>query len=194
MAQQVQASVAPTRKILAGGLSGLASVGLIIAAQRWLGWDIDPDLAGVIVLGIGYGVSYLVPPAAKDRVVELDAELRRRFGGAAILLALGVPLACSACDPLFKMKGVRFADRAEPVLAQGCAAFERAEASPLVQLAVAGGSIASPAAGTAVGVIKAFGNRFCIEGPPPGDTTSTAERAAWLAKLTADLPKAAEWR
>lgn len=81
-------------------------------------------------------------------------------------------------------------------IAAACDAFRRAEANPRVQLALAGGTIAaniasSGTAGPVIASLRAYGDRFCAEGPPAGDTTTTAERAAWLANVTAGLLSAA---
>lgn len=83
------------------------------------------------------------------------------------------------------------APRAESAITKACAEFRRAEASPAVQLAVVGGSMVHPAVGPVVSSIKAYGDAFCRDGAPAGDTTSAAERAAWLAGVTAEMLKAA---
>lgn len=105
-----------------------------------------------------------------------------------LALAATVAIGLAACTPA---QVARFDERAGPAIAQACAAFHKAEASPLVQLAVAGGSIANPAVGAALGWVKASGSRFCAEGPPAGDTTTTAERVAWLAGVTEGMVRAA---
>lgn len=79
----------------------------------------------------------------------------------------------------------------DPAIVKGCAEFRRVEASPLVQMAVVAAGIALPPAENAVGIIRAFGDKFCRDGAPAGDTTSTAQRVEWLAGVTADLLKAA---
>jgi len=87
----------------------------------------------------------------------------------------------------------RFEERAGPAVARGCAEFHKAEASPLVQAAIAAGTIAGPsaprgaapgagfaatggAAGIAVAAIRGFGERFCANGPP-----------AWIAGVARQL-------
>jgi len=86
----------------------------------------------------------------------------------------------------------RFEERAGPAIARGCAEFHKAEANPLVQLALAAGTMAGNAAtggaaGLAVAAIRGFGERFCALGPPEGDSTSPEERAAWIAGIARQL-------
>jgi hypothetical protein len=73
-----------------------------------------------------------------------------------------------------------------------CARFRQAEANPLVQLAVAGGTMAANvetagAAGPIVASIKSFGDNYCRAGPPVGDTTTPVQQASWLDGVTAKL-------
>lgn len=77
-------------------------------------------------------------------------------------------------------------------IAAGCDAFRRAEASPTVQLALAAGTVGANfatggVAGPVVASLRSYGARFCAEGPPAGDTTTEAERLAWLAGVTKGL-------
>jgi hypothetical protein len=82
-----------------------------------------------------------------------------------------------------------------PAIAEGCAKWREAEASPAVRLALGAGTIAAnvamPGAGAVVADLRAYGDRFCAEGPPAGDVTSEPERASWLATLTGNLLSAA---
>lgn len=74
----------------------------------------------------------------------------------------------------------------------GCA---EVSPSPAVRLALGAGTIAAnvafPGSGAIVADLRAYGDRFCAEGPPAGDMTSAPERASWLASLTANLLTAA---
>lgn len=96
----VQLSALPIRKLLAGGLSGLATLGMIWAGRKWFGWEIDADLAGGLVLAVGNLVGYLVPPALRDKVVSVDARMRQ-LGRAGCVLAIALGAGgLAACDPL----------------------------------------------------------------------------------------------
>lgn len=66
----------PTRKLWSGGLAGIAALGIVWASRRYLQFDIDPVVAGAFVLSAAKAVAYLVPPAARDRIIALDAELK----------------------------------------------------------------------------------------------------------------------
>lgn len=102
-----------------------------------------------------------------------------------ILIAALLPLA--ACAAL-----TAFEQRAAPVVAKACGVFHQAEASPLVQLAVAGGNIASGGvAGPVVASIRSFGDAFCAAGPPPGDATTPEQQASWLAGVVDQMLTAA---
>lgn len=82
-----------------------------------------------------------------------------------------------------------FEQRAAPVVARACADFRKAEASPLIRAGVAAGSMIASAetggvAGPAIGAAVQFGDAYCTNGPPAGDTTTPAQQAAWLAGVT----------
>lgn len=62
----------PDRKVWAGGLAGLVTWGVSLAAQRYLGVTLPPDLVAMIVGGVTTGVAYLVPPSVKDIVKRLN--------------------------------------------------------------------------------------------------------------------------
>lgn len=70
----------PARKVWAGGLAGLATAAIIYLSQRYLGYALDPATASVAVLAVAKAVAYLVPPAARDKIVELDTELKAAEG------------------------------------------------------------------------------------------------------------------
>lgn len=89
-----------------------------------------------------------------------------------------------------------FEQKAAPQIAQACAMFHQAEADPMVQLALAGGTVAANvatggAAGAAVALVKSYGDAFCSAGPPVGDATTPTQQAAWLADVTMKLLSAA---
>jgi hypothetical protein len=111
------------------------------------------------------------------------------FAGA--ILAIGSILASCAQMTAFEAK-------AAPEIAQGCAVFHQAEASPLVQIGIGVGVAAAntamggvPAAGLAVSAVKGFGDAFCAAGPPIGDTTTPGQQASWLAGVTQQMIGAA---
>lgn len=113
---------------------------------------------------------------------------------AAMLLAL---LAGCAGVQQAQVRIVKFEERAAPIVADACARFRRAEANPLLQLAVAGGAIAATAAtggvaGPVIAAVKSYGDAFCAGGPPAGDATTPEQQAAWLnGQVTAGLIEAA---
>ena len=71
-----QTSWAPTRKLWTGGLAGLGAMGVVYVGRRYLNWDVDPELAMVIVLASAKSVAYLVPPAARDQILKVDTEVK----------------------------------------------------------------------------------------------------------------------
>jgi hypothetical protein len=78
-----------------------------------------------------------------------------------------------------------FEAKAAPVVANACAVFRQAEANPLVNIGVAAGTLAANAAtggaaGPIIADVRAFGDGFCANGPPAGDTTTAAQQATWL--------------
>jgi hypothetical protein len=79
----------------------------------------------------------------------------------------------------------RFEERADPVIQAACAGFRQAETSPLVRLAIAGGTMAanvatSGAAGPVVALLRSYGDAYCREGPPAGDMTTSMQQREWL--------------
>ncbi len=109
---------------------------------------------------------------------------------AAALIVAG--LALSACAELQKAQTAvqNFEAKAAPIVASACADFRRAEANPLVNAAIQGGS-AALGIGSTVASIQSFGDGFCTSGPPATDTTAPAQQASWLADLTRKLLDAA---
>lgn len=94
-------------------------------------------------------------------------------------LGIFAGLALTACNQFAAVTA--FEQRAAPQIASACAQFHQAEADPLVQLALAGGSAAGgPTVASTVASIKSFGDAFCLNGPPAGDTTSVAQQLVWL--------------
>jgi hypothetical protein len=82
-------------------------------------------------------------------------------------------------------KIARFEDRADPVIQAACIGFRAAETSPMVRLALAGGTLAANAAtggaaGPIVAALWSYGDAFCSAGPPAGDTTSPMQQRNWL--------------
>jgi hypothetical protein len=79
----------------------------------------------------------------------------------------------------------RFEERADPVIQAACAGFRQAETSPLVRLALAGGTMAANAAtggaaGPIVALLHSYGDAYCSAGPPAGDTTTPMQQRNWL--------------
>lgn len=64
----------PDRKVLAGGIAGLAAWGLTLAAAKF-GIVLTPDMQTMIVAGIGAAASYITPPSVKDIVKRLDTQI-----------------------------------------------------------------------------------------------------------------------
>lgn len=100
---------------------------------------------------------------------------------------MAAPVLLFACAQVQQadQKVVAFEAKAAPVVASACAKYHTLESNPLVQLAVAGGSLAASAAtggvaGPVIASVKSFGDQFCAMGPPPGDTTSPVEQARCL--------------
>ncbi len=62
----------PDRKVWAGGLAGLLTWGVTLAAQHYLGVALPPDLVTMVVGGVTTGVAYLIPPSVKDIVKRLN--------------------------------------------------------------------------------------------------------------------------
>lgn len=69
--------------------------------------------------------------------------------------------------------------KASALVTEACASFQRTK----VQLAL---DVAASLSST-VGELKSYGDRFCAEGPPPGDATTPAQQASWLNDLTSKL-------
>lgn len=64
-----QLSWLPTNKVTFGSLSSIASAAVILLARKYLGLDVDADLASFIVVGVGSLVAYYVPPSIRDHLV-----------------------------------------------------------------------------------------------------------------------------
>ena len=78
-----------------------------------------------------------------------------------------------------------FESKAAPVVANACATLHATESNPLAQIGIGGVTVAlnvasGGAAGPVLASLKAFGDGFCLNGPPAGDTTTPAQQAAWL--------------
>ena len=71
-----QQSLLPIRKVLAGGLSGLASWALIWGFRKWGQYELDPDNAALIVLAVTSGVGYIIPPHARDVITQVDQDMK----------------------------------------------------------------------------------------------------------------------
>lgn len=65
---------APDRKVLAGGVSGVAAWGVTQVAVHY-GIPITPEMQGYIAAGFGWLMAYLVPVAQRDIVKRLNDEL-----------------------------------------------------------------------------------------------------------------------
>jgi hypothetical protein len=99
--------------------------------------------------------------------------------------AFGLAILLAGCSSAQQAQVVAFEARAEPVIQSACARLHQVEANPLemtvINLGVAAANGASGGiAGGAFGIIKSFGDAYCLQGPPPGDTTSAAQQADWL--------------
>jgi hypothetical protein len=111
-----------------------------------------------------------------------------------IIVFIAGSLALAACAQI-----ASFEQKAAPVIGQACATFHKAEANPLVHIALAGGTlvanIAAPGSGTAIGagvaLVRSYGDKFCAEGPPAGDATTPDQQAAWLAGIVGKMLAAA---
>lgn len=95
-------------------------------------------------------------------------------------VAAAAVLGIAACSQVMP-----YEQKAAAAITQACAMFHRAEADPLVQFALAGGATAATMAtgvpvGAVVAGVRSYGDAFCANGPPVGDTTSPAQQAAWL--------------
>jgi hypothetical protein len=83
-----------------------------------------------------------------------------------------------------------------PIVAEACQRFRSAEANPRVQLALGIATTGANLAGfggpaAIVTELRAYGSRFCSEGPPAGDMTSEPQRASWLTTIAAGMVEAA---
>lgn len=109
-----------------------------------------------------------------------------------ILTAALLPVLAVGCAQL-----AAFEQKAAPVIAQACAIFHRAEANPLVQIALAGGATAGTVAsglpvGAIVAEIREYGTAFCAKGPPASDPTTPDQQAIWLVDVAKKLILAAQ--
>jgi hypothetical protein len=70
------ASLIPARKVWASGLAGIAAAILSALLREYAGLDIPSDTSALIIAMIVPAVGYLVPPAARDVVMEVDKAVR----------------------------------------------------------------------------------------------------------------------
>ena len=68
-------SMWPDRKVWAGGLGGLLTWGITLAAQKYLGIPLPPEVVTMIVGGATTAVSYIVPPTVRDIVKRLNDDI-----------------------------------------------------------------------------------------------------------------------
>jgi putative flippase GtrA len=61
----------PTAKVAAGGVAGAVVTLLITALQRWLHWDVPPEVSAALVTVVSFLVAYLTSPKPGE-VVEFD--------------------------------------------------------------------------------------------------------------------------
>jgi hypothetical protein len=109
-----------------------------------------------------------------------------------VLVAAGLLLGVAACSA----QVADFMQKAAPQIMQACTMFRQAEADPMVQLALAGGSTAATMVtgapvGQIVAEIRSYGDAFCQSGPPMGDATTPAQQTEWLASVTMQMLSAA---
>jgi len=55
---------------MAGGAAGLVSSIVIAALKHFAGHELEPELAALITTVVTAIVSYMIPPAAADQVVD----------------------------------------------------------------------------------------------------------------------------
>lgn len=67
----------PDRKVLAGGLTGLA-VWLLSLVAEFYGIAVSSDVLGILIALISPMVAYLVPPSVADIAKRLDDDIRLR--------------------------------------------------------------------------------------------------------------------
>jgi hypothetical protein len=69
-----QRTARPTRKVTAGGLTGMVTAVLIYAALSvWhiaLPLEVATALAGIVVAVVGWLAAYLTPPGRRDQPIE----------------------------------------------------------------------------------------------------------------------------
>ncbi|SMC43338.1 hypothetical protein SAMN06297251_102156 [Fulvimarina manganoxydans] len=64
----------PDRKVLGGGMSAIVAF-LLIQIASAAGADIPAEWQAILPTAIGYAVSYLLPPAARDVIARMDDAL-----------------------------------------------------------------------------------------------------------------------
>lgn len=112
--------------------------------------------------------------------------------GAAVLMLSGCGGNTLGTVAAVAVPAVQQAALQVPAIANACATWRQARANPAIQVALGIAGTAATIAGYGVAEagldwVRAAGDRFCSEGPPAGDATSTAQRLQWLGTLTAKL-------
>ncbi len=69
-----QGSLLPTNKVTFGSLSAFATAGIILLARKYLGLEVDADLALYLVASVASLVAYFVPPSLRDHLVPKQPE------------------------------------------------------------------------------------------------------------------------
>lgn len=64
----------PDRKVLAGGVGGIATWGVMQVALHY-GFAITPDMQALISGGVGWLLAYLIPPAQRDILRRMNDQL-----------------------------------------------------------------------------------------------------------------------
>lgn len=62
------------RKVYSGGLAGLVTWGITATLGR-AGIQLPPEIQGVIPVLVGFGISWVVPPAAQDIISHMTDAL-----------------------------------------------------------------------------------------------------------------------
>ena len=115
------------------------------------------------------------------------------------IIIIGATLALCGCGNMkaadvaaVAVPAVQQAALQVPAIANACAKWRSARTNPYIQAALGIAGTAATIAGygvaeSALDWVRASGDRFCTEGPPAGDTTSTAQRVGWLTDLIGKL-------
>ena len=120
---------------------------------------------------------------------RLKRIIRRALAG----ISLFALASCSAAQTTaVNTQLAGFAAKAAPVVQGACTTLASAEANPLVQVALGVGNAAASAAtggvaGPVLASLKTFGDSFCANGPPAGDTSTPAAQASWLLGIVSGL-------